>query len=156
MPSILVLCHANQFRSVVSEYALRARLDASTWTVGSAGMWAEAGLPAVRGLAAWSGLAEIESHRSRPVSADLLSTADLVLVMELSQREALSLEFPDSANRIYLLSEMSARMAYDIPDPALGGENPKKLIQELIGLVEKGLPKITALAEENARARGVN
>jgi protein-tyrosine phosphatase len=152
MPNILVLCHANQFRSVVSEYALRDRLDPSTWTVASAGLWAEAGRPAARGLAEWSGLPEIVHHRSRPVSAELLAAADLVLVMERSQKEALALEFPNSAGRIYLLSELSSRLAYDIPDPALGGENPKKLIQEIIGLVEKGLPRLIELAQANAQS----
>jgi hypothetical protein len=72
--------------------------------------------------------------------------------MERSQKEALALEFPNSAGRIYLLSELSSRLAYDIPDPALGGENPKKLIQEIIGLVEKGLPRLIELAQANAQS----
>ena len=153
MPSLLVLCHANQFRSVVTEYALRARLDMSAWQVASAGVWAEPGLPAVRGLAEWSGLADIAGHRSRALEASLLEAADLILVMERGQKEALALEFPSAAGRVYLLSEMSARIAYDIPDPALGRENPQRLITEIIGLVEKGLPRIVALAEANAGKR---
>lgn len=153
MPSLLVLCHANQFRSVVTEYALRARLDMSAWQVASAGVWAEPGLPAVRGLAEWSGLVDIAGHRSRALDASLLEAADLILVMERGQKEALALEFPSAAARVYLLSEMSARIAYDIPDPALGRENPQRLITEIIGLVEKGLPRIVALAEANAGKR---
>ena len=153
MPNILVLCHANQFRSVVGEYALRARLDPSAWRVESAGLWASEGQPAARGLAEWSGLAGIESHRSRRVCAELLENADLIVVMERGQREALSLEFPRSAGRIVLLSELSARVAYDIPDPALGGEDPKKLIAEILSLVEKGLARIVELAEANAKKR---
>jgi protein-tyrosine phosphatase len=152
MPNLLVLCHANQFRSVVTEYALRDRFDPSTWTVASAGLWAEAGRPAAHGLIDWSGLPEIVNHRSRPVSAQLLSSADLVLVMERSQKEALALEFPDSADRIYLLSELSARIPYDLPDPALGGENPKNLVREIISLVEKGQPRLVELARQNAHS----
>ncbi|MCG2786226.1 MAG: hypothetical protein L6461_14095 [Anaerolineae bacterium] len=153
MPNILLLCHANQFRSVVGEYALRARLDLSAWQIESAGLWASEGQPAVRGLAEWSGLAGIESHRSRRVCTELLDLADLIVVMERGQREALSLEFPHSAGRVHLLSEMSAPVAYDIPDPALSGENPKKLAAEIISLVEKGLVRIAALAEANAKKR---
>jgi len=151
MPNILVLCHANQFRSPLSEYALRASLDAAEWQVASAGVWAENGLPAVRGLPEWSGLPDMARHRSRALDFSMLEAADLILVMERGQREALQVEFPQTTGRIYLLSEMSAPVAYDIPDPALGGENPKKLIQEILGLVEKGLPRIVALAEANAR-----
>jgi protein-tyrosine-phosphatase len=149
MPNILVLCHANQFRSVVTEYALRARLDPEVWTVSSAGVWAEDGLPAARGLVEWSGLPQISEHRSRALKPEMLQSADLVLVMERGQKEALSLEFPAAAGRIFLLSEMSARLPYDIPDPALGGENPRRLIAEIITLVENGLPRIMELAEKN-------
>ncbi|MFO7583899.1 MAG: hypothetical protein R6W69_04140 [Anaerolineales bacterium] len=149
MPNLLVLCHANQFRSVVAEYALRIRLDPEMWTVSSAGVWAEEGLPAVRGLAEWSGFLQISEHRSRALKPEMLQSADLILVMERGQKEALSLEFPAAGGRIFLLSEMSARLPYDIPDPALGGENPKRLVAEIITLVENGLPRIMALAEEN-------
>jgi protein-tyrosine-phosphatase len=153
MPSILLLCHANQFRSVVGEYALRARLEPSVWKVESAGLWASEGQPAVRGLAEWSGLPGIASHRSRRVCAELLDLADLIVVMERGQKEALSLEFPRCAGRVHLLSEMSAPVAYDIPDPALGGEDPKKLVAEIISLVEKGLARIVELAESNVQKR---
>jgi protein-tyrosine-phosphatase len=147
MPNILVLCHANQFRSVVTEYALRARLDPETWTVSSAGVWAEEGLPAARGLDEWSGFLQINEHRSRALKPEMLQSADLVLVMEHGQKEALALEFPAVADGVFLLSEMSARLPYDIPDPALGGENPKRLVAEIITLVENGLPRIMELAE---------
>jgi protein-tyrosine phosphatase len=148
MPTILILCHANQFRSVLTEFALRARLNPDEWQVSSAGVWATEGLPAARGLAEWSGLPEMAAHRSRAVDVAMLEAADLVLVMERGQKEALSHEFPEVAGRVYLLSEMSARVAFDIPDPALGGENPKKLIAEILSLVEKGLPRIIELARK--------
>ena len=99
MPSILVLCHANQFRSVLAEYALRRRLDSAEWKVSSAGVWAKDGLPAARGLAAWSEMPELEQHRSRALNFVMLQDADLILVMERGQKEALALEFPAAAGR---------------------------------------------------------
>lgn len=153
MPAILVLCRANQFRSPLVEYALRSQLDSTLWQVSSAGMWAQEGFPATRRLEAWSGLPEIAAHRSRALKAEMLDRADLVLVMERGQREALALEFPDAAGRVFLLSEMSARLAYDIPDPALGDEDPQKLVDEILGLVASGLPRIIELAETNAIGR---
>lgn len=155
MPNILVLCRANQFRSPLVEYALRARLDPAEWQVTSAGMWAVDGFPATRRLEAWSGLPEIAAHRSRALKAEMLDRADLVLVMESGQKEALALEFPAAAGRVYLLSEMSARLPYDIPDPALGDENPQRLVEEILGLVESGLPRIVELAGINAQNRAV-
>jgi protein-tyrosine phosphatase len=153
MPNILVLCRANQFRSVLTEYALRRRLDSAEWRVSSAGVWAQDGLPAARGLAAWSEMLELEQHRSRALDFAMLQDADLVLVMERGQKEALALEFPMAAGRVYLLSEMSEPVAYDIPDPALGGENPGQLIAEILSLVEKGLPRIIQLSEDSARTK---
>jgi len=153
MPTILVLCRANQFRSPLVEHALRARLDPALWQVSSAGMWAQDGFPATCRLEAWSGLAGIAAHRSRALKAGMLAQADLVLVMERGQKEALALEFPETAGRVFLLSEMSARLAYDIPDPALGDENPQKLVDEILGLVASGLPRIMELAEANATDR---
>jgi protein-tyrosine phosphatase len=153
MPNILVICRANQFRSVLTEHALRSHLSSPEWQIGSAGMWTEVGLPAARGLAEWSGLPEIRQHRSRTLDASLMQSADLILVMERGQREALAVEFPFAARRIYLLAEMSARLAYDIPDPALGGEEPQRLVREILGLVEKGLPRIIDLASQHAQER---
>lgn len=151
MLNILILCHANQFRSPLVEYALRAKLDPAVWQIASAGVWAQDGLPAVPGLAAWSKLPAMAAHRSRALHFSMLESADVILVMERGQKEAIQVEFPQVAMRVYLLSEMSSRVAYDIPDPAIGGENPHRLIEEILGLVEKGLPRIKALAEFHAQ-----
>jgi protein-tyrosine phosphatase len=153
MPAILVLCNANQFRSPLAAAALRRRLDAGEWEISSAGVWAQDGLPAARGLAEWSGLPELAGHRSRAVDSTMLAAADLILVMERGQEEALRIEFPAAAERVHLLSAMSARAPYDLPDPALGRENPQRLAAEILGLVEKGLPCIRELALEHARLR---
>lgn len=153
MPNILVLCRANQFRSALAEYALRRQLASAEWRVTSAGVWAEDGLPAARGLAVWSEMPELEQHRSRALDLVILQESDLILVMEAGQKEAVLLEFPGAAGRVHLLSEMSQPLAYDLPDPALGGENPRQLAAEILMLVEKGLARIIQLAEANAASR---
>ncbi len=149
MPNILVLCRANQFRSVVAEYALHSRLDSSLYHVSSAGIWAQDGLPAAPGLAEWSQMPEITQHRSIALSSSMILKCDLALVMERGQKEALQFEFPQARQRIYLLSEMSSRIPYDLPDPAQGNENPQKLIEEIKSLVERGIPRICELAQSN-------
>jgi len=47
------------------------------------------------------------------------------------------------------LSEMSHRLAYDIPDPAWQSEDPQKIGQEIARLVERGFEQIIRLALAN-------
>lgn len=157
MASILVLCNANQFRSPLAEYTLRRLLAKDPhyagWQVSSAGVWATLGKPAVSGLAEWANLPGLASHRSRPLAATLVDQADLIIVMEKGQKEAVQLEFPQARERVLLLTELAGPVAYDIPDPAFSLEDPFKLIHEIIGLTEKGFAEIVSLAEAFAANR---
>ena len=56
------------------------------------------------------------NHRSTPVDQELLASYDLILTMEQGHKEALKIEFPDSGEKVYLLTEMVG-VSYDIPDP---------------------------------------
>jgi protein arginine phosphatase len=123
MPSILFVCTANQFRSPVAAACLQERLQeaglTSGWTVESAGTWAMEGAPMSTGvLRALRPLGiNLEHHRPRPVSEELLRAFDLILVMEAGQKEALRIEFPAVLGRVFLLSEVAEGVPYDIPDP---------------------------------------
>jgi protein-tyrosine-phosphatase len=79
--------------------------------------------------------------------------ADLIIVMEKGQKEAVQLEFLPARERVFLLTELAGPVAYDIPDPAFSLEDPFKLIHEIIGLIEKGFTKIVSLAETFAANR---
>ena len=122
MPAVLFVCTANICRSpiamgIFADKAARTCPD-QEWIVASAGTWAKAGRAAhehSRLVLAQRGL-DIESHRSQPVSAELLANFDLILTMEQGHKEALRIEFPDAAGRVFLISEM-AGYAYDVPDP---------------------------------------
>ena len=122
MPAVLFVCTANICRSPIA-MGILARKAAQTfpdqpWTVASAGTWAKPGHKAheySRQVLAHKGL-DIESHRSQPVSAELLAEFDLILTMEQGHKEALRIEFPQAAKRIFVISEM-AGYTYDIPDP---------------------------------------
>lgn len=158
MASILVLCNANQFRSPLAEHTLRKLLSANSnytgWQVSSAGVWATLGNPAVPGLAQKANLPSLSEHRSRPLAAPLVEQADLIIVMEKGQKESLQLEFPQARERVFLLSELAGPVAYDIPDPAFSSEDPSRLVDEIIGLVEKGFTKIVSIAGGFALMRG--
>ena len=144
MPSILFVCLANRFRSPLAAAFFSKFLDQSverkSWSIGSAGTWAQPGLPAdARALqdAREKGL-NIMAHRSRQISALLLSKSNLVLVMEAGQKEALQVEFPKEREKIYLLSEVAEGVPYDIPDPfGPGGDTHQEIANELYELIRQ-------------------
>ncbi len=127
MKTLLLVCTANICRSPMAMAILREQIRceglADAWRVESAGTWALEGQPASSGAQqamAKRGL-DLGPHRSRIVTRDLLRAADLVLVMERGHKEALCVEFPEEASRIYLLSEMEpGAPTEDIGDPVGG------------------------------------
>ena len=139
MPEILVVCTANICRSPVVEAVLRARLR-------------ERGLDGWRVSSAERGL-DIRGHRSRRAEERHLAAADLVLCMEWGHKEALSIEYPEHRDRIYLLTEMVGDDR-EVDDP-IGGPRfaYQRMAAEVVELIEKGLPRILTLARRNARRR---
>lgn len=111
----------------------------------SAGTWACEGervVPSPQWMANNLGL-DLAAHRSRPINSVILSVANLIIVMESGQQEALHVEFPEVAARVFLLSEICGAAAYDIPDPA-GLEEDEFLTigQEIISLIDQGWQQI--------------
>ena len=153
MPSILFVCLANRYRSPLAAaffcQCLEQASDQRNWFVGSAGTWAQPGLPPDgRALQdARDRKLDIKSHRSRQVNAILLSQSNLVLVMEAGQKEALQIEFPKDREKIYLLSEVTEGISYDIPDP-FGPDSGthQEIANELYVLIKRGFKNICTLA----------
>jgi len=152
MPALLFVCTANQYRSPIAAACFRKKLSdqgLEGWTVQSAGTWVEPGLPApaltkqaVRRL----GLS-LGRHTTREVGADILAGSDLILVMEVGHKEALLNEFPQTREKIYLLTEMAGRPPYDIPDPFINPDSHQEIARELCNLVEQGFSRIISLAQ---------
>lgn len=154
MPSILFVCTANQFRSPLAAALLKKNLNAmamgmtEAWQIGSAGLWAEPGypvLPLVAEAAQGFGL-DLSGHRSVRVSRPLLAEYDLLLVMQAGQKEALLSEFPELEDRVYLLSEVTERRSYDIPDALGSQQEALEVVTELGSLIRRGTESICVLA----------
>ncbi len=140
---------------------LRARLknerpDWQDWRVDSAGTWALDGEMAAknsRQAMTERGL-DITNHRARTVSETMLKGYDLVLTMEPGQKEALQIEFPSEAGRIFLLDEMGGGTAA-VDDP-YGGPlaGYRKTAETIDQMLARGMPRILELAgrhDENER-----
>lgn len=160
MAHILVVCTANICRSPVGEALLRDRLQKrglEDWVVSSAGTWAQVKRGASQysvELMAEQGL-DISAHQAQMVEAKHLATADLLLCMERGHAEALRAEFPESADKIYLFSEMVGKK-YSISDPyGRSREAYELMVTDLSDIIDQGLDKIVALAEVNAARRSV-
>ena len=154
MHSVLLVCTANICRSPMAEALLRSRLGeaAVDWRIESAGTWAldgERAAPRAIKVLKARGI-DLSQHRSRVVDPNMLSKARLVLVMEKGHKEALQVEFPRFANKVFLLSEMVDE-DFEIKDP-IGRSTAdfEKTALELESIFERSLGVIAQLSEEYA------
>jgi protein-tyrosine-phosphatase len=154
MGSVLFVCTANRCRSPMAEYLFRERMayEEPAWRIESAGTWAADGDPAMprtEAVLAEVGL-DASGHRSRSVDRCDLASFDLILVMEAGHREALSVEFPEVASRIYLLSEMVGKK-FDVRDPVAGTtEDYRQTLREIRSLLAQGEGRIRDLVAKRA------
>lgn len=134
---------------------LAQRVDAHRWRVESAGTWAPEGSRASEHavtVMARRGI-DLSAHRARRVSRELLEGFDLILTMERNQSEALVVEFPEFAERIYMFSEMVGE-DWDLFDPI--GEPVEAYLaaaDAIEEVLDRGLERILALAQEKAAQR---
>jgi protein-tyrosine phosphatase len=155
MPSILIVCTANICRSPIAEAILKrliaGRPDADQWHIDSAGTWARYGSPAAvlsQIVVQRMGM-DISTHKSKPITLELMQQFDLILTMENQHKEGLRLQFEPYASRVFMLSEMIGREE-DVPDP-IGGEiadysETGKMLERFLS---DGLDRIYQLAVKN-------
>ncbi|MDO9545344.1 MAG: hypothetical protein Q7J07_01165 [Pelolinea sp.] len=155
MYSVLFVCTANRFRSPIAEIIFRELLIKQKiekqWEVGSAGTWAQPGFPVIPSIE-WMrenlGL-DVSGHQSKPISKEMVTNYDLVLVMEANQKEALSVEFPEENRKVFILTELTDGPVYDIPDPVTQtDEDYLSVAKEIVKLVEINFQEICKRAEK--------
>jgi len=152
MPTILMVCTANQCRSPMAEVLLRDLLHRrgldDALHVASAGVWADEGRPATQFAqqAVRARSLDLQGHASQRATAAGLASAAVILAMTEEHRRDLQALFPEATSRVHLLSEMAGE-SRSIPDPVGGPlEGYLSLADELADLLERGLPRLLALA----------
>ena len=130
--------------------------DLGGWTISSAGTWANEGnlasqqsitLMAERQL-------DIQSHRSQPVTPQLMAQADLVLCMETGHVRTLKRAYPEHKDKIFTLRQMVQKRG-SVKDPYGGSlRQYERMVAEVEDLIERGLPRIISLAKDNFSRRG--
>jgi protein-tyrosine-phosphatase len=130
---ILIVCTGNLCRSPMASVVLRRVLSergCDGIEVGSAGTWAESGNRATSeacSVVADRGM-DLSPHRSRPLTADELRSADLVIAMtSVHLREIGSLD-PDAAGKTLLLKEI-AELSFGEPE----GRDAQIRLRRLLG-----------------------
>ena len=122
MPSVLFVCTGNLHRSPMAEYFFKDKIGQNpAWQIASAGTYTRNGLPTTPKVITVMNQYGINArnHRSQEINRILLENYNLILCLASNHKEALQAEFPDLAERIFLLSEMGGKTV-DVEDP-IGG-----------------------------------
>jgi len=154
MPKIVFVCTRNRFRSPLASAILKRELATrkipGEWIVESAGSWVQDLLPPTPEafIEAAKRSLDLSSHISQGIEALDLDSVDLLLVMEMGQKESILLDFPKLSGRIFLLSELSG-LAFTIPDPYLTKESFSEIALEIETLIKENFEEIINIAYSN-------
>lgn len=149
--SVLFVCTYNLCRSPIAAAYFSEMVKQETeyeWEIGSAGIWAKNGLPALKPVQQIMGMhgIDISSHISRKVTQDIVDSYSLILTMERRHKELLLSEYQYLERRLFMLTEMSG-VVWTIPDPA--GNNLRDydyVAKEIKGWLNIGRNNISILA----------
>ena len=129
---------------------------ADEWRVDSAGTWATEGIGATDlaiEVMQEQGLS-LDEHRSQKVTQEMMMAYDLILVMVSNHKEALQVEFPDQAHKVFLMSEIVGE-TYDIDDPiGMPLDDYRATAEMIAGIIKEGWGRIVELGSRGAWVQG--
>lgn len=129
MQNILVICIGNICRSPMAEGLLKQALPGTS--IRSAGLGALVGSPAdpfsVQ-IMAEQGI-DISAHRAQSISTRMVQEADLILTMDLEQKQRVEADYVGSRGKVFRLGEFDK---LDIADPYRQGIGRFRAVHSLI------------------------
>jgi protein-tyrosine phosphatase len=122
--SVLFVCHGNICRSPLAEAYFRslAEKDSRRITVRSAGLETTPGKPAdnrAKAVALEHRLS-LDQHATTQVHKELLDQSDLIVVMEVGQKDRIQRLYPRSKGKVVLLGRFDSVGPLEIADPYNG------------------------------------
>ena len=123
--SVLFVCKGNICRSPLAEAYLRSLVekDGRSMTVRSAGLETTPGKPAddrVKAVA-WEHRLLLDRHATTQVHMELLDQSDLIIVMEIGQRDRIQALYPKAKGKVVLLGRFDSSIGpLEIADPYSG------------------------------------
>ena len=136
----LFVCHGNICRSPYAEHALRRELVAEgeqRWAVESAG-FIKPGRPSpveARAVGARRNV-DLDAHRSRTMTTELVSGFDLIYVMSASQARSMCELFDARPESVWILGDLdpAAIVKRTIRDPV---EQPEQVFEEVYDRIDR-------------------
>ena len=154
-PKVLFVCHGNILRSAVAQAMYADRVSSGLAPGGSssesAGTSAREGDPAdPRGITAAKEMGIfLDRHRAGRLSDDVISRADLILVMDFLNEADVVARFPSAAGKVRLLGSFldeDGRPA-EIRDPYSGSQDDVKASFQVIAKAVDSLSAHLSLAD---------